>query len=259
MIDSHCHLADEAFSVDLEDVITRAKGAGVERTLVILAAGNLQESQQAWRVCDLWPETRVSVGVHPHTAREFAGDPIRAANLVRQQIASTPAARAVGEIGLDYHYDFSPPDVQQEVFRAQVRLARELDLPVVIHTREADDDTLAILKSEASGSIRGVLHCFTGDERLARAGLDLGLHISLAGILTFPKAGRLRETAQIVPLERLLAETDSPFLAPVPHRGKRNEPAFVAGVIEALAELHALPPTELADRTSANFHALFRP
>jgi TatD DNase family protein len=197
--------------------------------------------------------------VHPHTAHEFAGDPARVTILVRQHIASTRAARAIGEIGLDYHYDFSPRDVQQEVFRIQLRLARELDLPVVIHTRDADDDTIAILKSETSGSLRGVLHCFTGDEHLAGAGLDLGLHVSLAGILTFPKAGRLRETARIVPLDRLLAETDSPFLAPVPHRGKRNEPAFVARVIEALAELHALPASELADRTSANFHALFRP
>ena len=259
MIDSHCHLADEAFSADLEDVIARAKHAGVERTLVILAAGNPQESRQAQRVSALWPETRVSVGVHPHTAHEWSDDPGGVVDRVREQIASTPTVRAVGEIGLDYHYDFSPPHIQQEVFRAQVRLARELELPIVIHTREADEDTLAILKSEAPDAIRGVLHCFTGDDRLAEAGLEIGLHLSLAGILTFPNATRLRDVVRAVPLNRLLTETDSPFLAPVPHRGKRNEPAFVAKVVEALAELHGLTPTELAEQTAANFHALFRP
>jgi TatD DNase family protein len=178
---------------------------------------------------------------------------------VRQQIAETPAARAVGEIGLDYHYDFSPRNVQQQVFRAQVQLVRELDLPVVIHTREADDDTLAILREPGARPLRGVLHCFTGTPSLARAGLELGLYVSLAGIITFPKAAELRETARLVPLDRLLTETDSPFLAPVPHRGKRNEPAFVERVVAALAELHQRPVDEIARRTAANFHTLFRP
>jgi TatD DNase family protein len=181
---------------------------------------------------------------------------------VRGQIAKTPAARAVGEIGLDYHYDFSPRDVQQEVFRGQVRLARELDLPVVIHTREADDDTIRILREEGggpSGRIRGVLHCFTGGPSLADAGLTLGLYISLAGIITFPKAGELRETVKRVPLDRVLTETDSPFLAPVPHRGQRNEPALVAAVLGTLAELYGVERTEMDRRTTANFHSLFRP
>src|SRR5207249_9710659 len=162
-------------------------------------------------------------------------------------------------IGLDYHYDFSPPDVQQAVFRAQVRLAREQKRPVVIHTREADDDTLAILRDEGRGDVRGVLHCFTGTAALARAGLDLGLYISLAGIITFPKAAELRDTVRVVPIDRLLTETDSPFLAPVPHRGKRNEPAHLRKVVAALAELHGTSPADLAERTAANFHTLFRP
>ena len=178
---------------------------------------------------------------------------------MRQQIARTPAARAVGEIGLDYHYDFAPKDVQQQVFRAQVRLARELDLPVVIHTREADDDTVAILAEEGAGKLRGVLHCFTGGPSLARAGLDLGFYISWSGILTFPRSAELRETAKGVPLDRALIETDSPFLAPPPHRGKRNEPAHVARVAETLAELLGIPVIEVRTRTAANFHALFRP
>jgi TatD DNase family protein len=259
VIDSHCHLADETFAADLEDVIRRAADAGVERALVILEAGNPTESAQAGRVEQLWPAVRFSIGVHPHQAHQFADDPERAATTVREQLAATPSARAVGEIGLDYHYDFSPRDVQHAVFRAQIRLAGELDMPVVIHTREADEDTMAILRTEGGGALRGVLHCFTGDAALADAGLALGLFVSLAGILTFPKAEALRQTARRVPLDRLLTETDSPFLAPVPYRGKRNEPAYVARVVETLAEMHRMPAADLAERTAANFHTLFRP
>ena len=259
MIDSHCHLADQTFAADLDQVIARARDAGVESALVVLEAGNPKEAAQAERVTGLWPEVRFSIGVHPHQAHEFAGDPDRAAAVVREQFAATPAARAIGEIGLDYHYDFSPRDVQHAVFRAQIRLAMELDRPVVIHTREADEDTLAILGEEGGGEVRGVLHCFTGNDALADAGLALGFFVSLAGIVTFPKAETLRRTARRVPLDRLLAETDSPFLAPVPYRGKRNEPAYVARVVAALAEMHQIPPGDLAARTTANFHTLFRP
>jgi TatD DNase family protein len=259
MIDSHCHLADETFAPELPAVIDRARAAGLERALVILEAGNAQEAAQARTLEQLWPEIRLSVGVHPHAAHEYAADAARAADVVRGQIAATPGTRAVGEIGLDYHYDYSPRTVQLDVFRAQVRLARDLDLPVVIHTREADDDTVALLREEGGGVLRGVLHCFTGSAALARAGLDLGLYISFAGIITFPKAAELRETARLVPIDRLLTETDSPFLAPVPHRGKRNEPAYVAQVVAALAGLYGTPVPELAARTSANFHTLFRP
>jgi TatD DNase family protein len=259
VIDSHCHLADETFERDLDEVVERAKGAGLERALVILEAGNTKEASQAARLRRIWPEVRVAIGVHPHQAHQFADDPGRATVLVREQFARTPDARAVGEIGLDYHYDYSPRDVQHAVFRAQVGLARELARPVVIHTREADEDTIAILKDEGRGEVQGVLHCFAGTPALARAGLDLGLYISLAGIVTFPKAGDLRETARGVPLDRLLVETDSPFLAPVPYRGKRNEPAYVARIVAALAEIHATDPAEVARRTSVNFRSLFRP
>jgi TatD DNase family protein len=259
MVDSHCHLADEVFAPDLEAVIARAGAAGVERALVILEGGNAGEAAQAERVATLWPEVRISIGVHPHMAHQFADDPARAAALVRDQIAATPGARAVGEIGLDYHYDYSPRDVQLAVFRGQLALARQLDLPVVIHTREADEDTLTLLREEGRGGLRGVLHCFTGTPALAAAGLEIGFFISLAGIITFPKAADLRETARQVPLDRLLTETDSPFLAPVPHRGQRNEPAHVARVVATLAELHGVAPDELARRSAANFHSLFRP
>ena len=259
MIDSHCHLADEVFAPDLDAVVARAREAGVERALVILAAGDAKEIAQARRLEQLWPEVRVAVGVHPHQAHEFAGNPERAVEVVREQIAGTPSARAIGEIGLDYHYDFSPPDVQRVVFRSQVRLARELQRPVVIHTREADEDTVAILREEGGGEVRGVLHCFTGDAALARAVLDLGFYISLAGIITFPKASELRTTVSGVPIDRLLTETDSPFLAPVPHRGRRNEPAYVTRIVAALAGLYGLAPADLDAQTAANFHALFHP
>jgi TatD DNase family protein len=259
MIDSHCHLADEKFRGDLDHVIARAKAAGVLGALVILEGGNAAEAEQARLVEQLWPDVRTSIGVHPHIAHEYADDPERSASVVRAALDATPSVRAVGEIGLDYHYDFSPRAVQQRVFRAQLQLARERGLPVVIHTREAEDDTIGILREEGDGSLRGVLHCFTGTPALARRALDIGFHVSLAGIVTFPKAAELRETAKLVPLDRLLTETDSPFLAPVPHRGKRNEPALVAAVVAALAADRGIPAEDLAARTTDNYRALFAP
>ncbi|PWT84035.1 MAG: hypothetical protein C5B57_05510 [Blastocatellia bacterium] len=259
VIDSHCHLADEVFATDLDAVVARAKEVGIERVLVILEAGNPTEAAQAARLEALWPEVRTSIGVHPHQAHQFSDDPDLVAQLVRDQFCLTPTARAIGEIGLDYHYDFSPRDVQHRVFRAQIRLAREFQQPVVIHTREAEEDTVAILKEDGGGDLRGVLHCFTGTSALAQAALDLGFHISVAGVLTFPKASELRDTIKKIPLNRLLVETDSPFLAPVPLRGRRNEPAHVARVVDALAQLHGLAPEEMGELTTANFHALFRP
>jgi TatD DNase family protein len=259
LVDSHCHLADEAFSADLEPVVERARAANVSCALVILEAGNEREAAQARRVHVLWPESIVAVGVHPHIAHAYHDDPSRAAEVVRRQIGATPSARAVGEVGLDYHYDLSPRDLQREVFRAQVLLSRELRQPLVIHTREADEDTVSILGEEGGGEVEGVLHCFTGGPVLARAALDLGFYISFAGIVTFANAGDLRATAKLVPLDRLLTETDSPFLAPVPYRGKRNEPAYVARVVDALAAVHGVSVEDLARLTSANFHRLFRP
>jgi TatD DNase family protein len=259
VIDSHFHLADAVFRDDLEAVVSRARAAGLDGGLVILAAGDAGEEAQAGRLLALWDGVRVAIGVHPHAAHEFADAPVRAADVVRAQFARMPAARAVGEIGLDYHYDFSPRTVQQDVFRAQVRVARELGRPVVIHTREAEEDTLEILRSEGGGEVRGVVHCFTGTPLLARAALDLGFYISVAGILTFPKASDLRETVRLVPVDRLLTETDSPFLAPVPFRGKRNEPSHVGRVVDALASLHGVTAFELAERTTANYRELFAP
>jgi len=253
MIDSHCHLADDAFVEDLEGVIGRARAGGIERALCILSAGDTKESTAAARVRALWPEVKFSVGIHPHKAGDFAGRLDAARTCLVDGIAAE-GGRAIGEIGLDYHYDFSPRDVQQAVFRTQVELAIERSLPVIIHTREATDDTFAILR-EAGSALRGVFHCFTGDRAMARAGLDLGFYISFAGIVTFSRAEELREVAKLVPDDRLLVETDAPYLAPVPYRGKRNEPAFVARVVDAVAALRGVAAPALAAKLQQNFDA----
>jgi TatD DNase family protein len=260
MVDSHCHLADDAFVRDLPDVISRAQQAGLTCAMCVLAAENQTEAVRAKELARMWPALRFGVGLHPHQAGQFSEREHDVVSLVRAAIAMAPEARALGEIGLDYHYDFAPKDVQQQVFRLQIRLARELDLPIIIHTREAEADTMAILREESGGrAVRGVMHCFTGTRRLAEEALALGMHISFAGIVTFPKGANVREVAAIVPLDRMLCETDSPYLAPTPHRGKRNEPAWVVRVVEELSTLRGTPVDDLRRQTSANFEALFRP
>jgi TatD DNase family protein len=259
LTDSHCHIAGEEFIGDLPDVVARARAAGVTRALVILAAEDDAEIQRAGTVTAAWPECRFAVGVHPHHASVFAANPQAAAETVSQRLDSLPDARAIGEIGLDYHYDFSPRDLQQTVFRVQIRLALSRDLPIVIHTREAEDDTFRIIGEEGHGRLRGVFHCFTGDAGAAARALGTGLMISIPGVATFPKAEALRQAATGAPADRLLVETDSPYLAPVPHRGKRNEPAYVAKVVEQLAALRGTTPADIGEQTDRNFDALFRP
>jgi TatD DNase family protein len=249
--DSHCHLADDTFAGDLGEVVARARAAGVPAALCILSAGETRELARAPVVRAAWPAVQFAAAVHPHAAAAFAGRPAAAAATTRQAIRST-GARAVGEIGLDYHYDFAPRAVQQDVLRAQVALALELDLPVVIHTREAADDTLGILR-EAGPALRGVMHCFSGTRDEARHALDLGFYLSLSGILTFPKANALRELVVFVPSDRLLVETDAPFLAPVPHRGRRNEPAWVTETARVLATARGEAVVDLAAALRANF------
>lgn len=259
MIDSHCHLAGEEFEPDLADVIQRARAAGVTGALVILAADDEEEFRRAGSVATAWPEVRFSIGVHPHAAGRFGDDPVRAARLVTQRLTTQPRARAVGEIGLDYHYDFAPRDVQHAVFQTQIQLARRERRPIVVHTREADSDTLRILDEENAADVGGVFHCFTGDRNLAGRALDAGFHLSLSGIVTFPRATELHDVARLVPLDRLLIETDSPFLAPVPHRGTRNEPSRVVHVAEAIAALRNTTPAAIAAASAENFARLFRP
>jgi TatD DNase family protein len=256
VIDSHCHIAGEEFAGDLSDVVARASAAGVTTALCILEAEDEPELTRAQHVRAAWPGVRFAAGIHPHHAGKFAGQVSSGVETVHRVLGATGAC-AVGEIGLDYHYDFSPRGVQQEIFRAQIRLALQRDLPIIIHTREATDDTFRIIREEGEGRVRGVFHCFTGDVTMAREALAIGFYLSYAGILTFPKAGDLREAAKITPLDRLLSETDAPYLAPTPHRGKRNEPAYVARVVETLAELHGCLPGEMAGRIRDNFIRLF--
>ncbi|HEV8394694.1 MAG TPA: TatD family hydrolase [Vicinamibacterales bacterium] len=259
MVDSHCHIAGQEFAGDLEAVVARARAAGLEGALTILAADDDVEQRQASVVQRLWPEVRFSIGIHPHAAGKFAESPASAAAAVDAAIAALPATRAVGEIGLDYHYDFAPRDAQHAVFRAQIALARRHRLPIVIHTREAEDDTFGILADEQAGEIPVVFHCFTGNTATARRVLDAGYDLSLAGIVTFPRATELKEVAAFVPLDRLLIETDSPYLAPVPHRGKRNEPAHVALVADHVASLRGDTSERIRAATTATFRRIFNP
>ena len=206
--DSHCHLADEAFYADLPEVAARARAAGVTDAICILSADTPDEHARVDVVRAAWPGVRFATAVHPHRAGAYAGRVDDAVRAVRE-IAATVDAPLLGEMGLDYHYDFAPREVQQAVFAAQVELAVELDLPIAIHTRLATDDTVGILKEAGAGKVRGVMHCFTGTAAEARQDLDLGFYLSIPGIVTFPKAGELREVVAGLPLDRVLVETDA--------------------------------------------------
>jgi TatD DNase family protein len=250
VIDSHCHLADLAFADDLEAVTGRAREAGIAGALCILSADEPEEVQRTESVRAAWPEVAFAAAIHPHRAGAFEGRTPEAAVLTGEVVDAVSAV-AVGEIGLDYHYDFSPRAVQRDVFAAQAALATERGLPIVVHTREAFADTLAVLG--ATPGVRGVLHCFSGTIEEARQALDLGFYLSLAGIVTFPKAGDVRAMARFVPADRLLVETDAPYLAPVPHRGKRNEPAWVVETLHVLASTREVAAPALGEAVCRNF------
>jgi TatD DNase family protein len=260
VIDSHCHLAGSEFEADLDAVLARAREAGLERALVIVAAEDEAEWTRARALAGQWEGIDLATGVHPHQAHLFAADPAGAAAAVARRLDQWPGVRAIAEIGLDYHYDLSPRDVQQAVFRAQLALAQARGLPVALHTREAEDDTLRLLaEARARGPLEGVFHCFTGDAATAARALATGFSLSFAGILTFPRAVELREAVRSVPLDRLLVETDAPYLAPVPHRGRRNEPAWVAGTIEAVARERGQTVDEVRRATAGNYARMFGP
>lgn len=250
LVDSHCHLADEKFVSDLGDVVDRARAAGLTAALCILSADEADELERSVAVKNAWAAIRFAAAVHPHHAGHFADAPARAASVAAAAIDRCQAV-ALGEIGLDYHYDFAAPATQREVFAAQVALAVERDLPVIVHTREATDDTIAVLR-EASPAVRGVIHCFSGTRAEARLALDLGFFISMSGIVTFPKATELREVAAFVPDDRLLVETDAPYLAPIPYRGKRNEPAWVTETLKVVAATRGVTPETLRETVATN-------
>jgi len=258
LIDSHCHIDGLEYDADRDEVIARARDAGVT-TMLNVGTGDPQTGafERAVQLAEKYPEVYAAVGVHPHDAKLFDD---RAEQKLIELARESPRVIAWGEIGLDYHYDHSPRDVQREVFTRQLRIARQLALPVIIHSREADDDTINILSEELRDYDRaGVLHCFGGSLQMAESAIGLGFFISFAGNLTFKKADDLREIAAKLPLDRLLVETDCPYLTPVPFRGKRNEPARVAETAKCLADLHGMELEQVAGMTTENFIKLFRP
>jgi TatD DNase family protein len=252
-IDSHCHIDMPAFDPDRAEAVARAREAGVADMLIAGGVDAEDGHRRALRVAEAFP-LPVSAGVHPHEAKlatEAIYDELRG-------LAREKRIVAIGEIGLDFHYDYSPRDVQREVFRRQVRLARDVGLPLIVHTREADDETAAILEEEGARETGGVIHCFTGGEELARRALALGFYVSFSGIVAFPRSETIQAVARTVPADRLLVETDSPFLAPPPHRGKRNEPAFVREVVRKVAALRNESVEAVGAAAKRNFERLFR-
>ena len=256
LVDSHCHLDFKDFAGELDAVVARAREAGIGRMLTICTRPSELERNLAiaGRFDDVW----CAVGVHPHNAASEA--PATVAGLA--EIARHPKVVGIGESGLDYHYDHSPRERQQESFRTHARAARETGLPLIVHTRSADDDTIRILAEEGAGEggdkpLRGVIHCFSSGRELAEKAVGMGFYVSLSGILTFNRSDDIRDIVRDLPLDRLLVETDSPYLAPVPRRGKRNEPAFVAHTAARLAEVKGIGTAEAAARTTANFFTLF--
>jgi TatD DNase family protein len=258
LIDSHCHIDGKQFDTDRDDVVKRAKEAGVAAMLNVGTGDpHSDDFRRAVSIAENYENVFASIGVHPHDAKLY--DEKAELHLV-ELIRSNNKVVAWGEIGLDFYYDHSPRDVQEEVFRRQISKARELELPIIVHSRDANDETVRILSEECSydGFRGGIMHCFGGTAAMAQELMVLGFLISFAGNVTFKKAENLREAARAVPLEKMLVETDCPFLAPVPMRGHRNEPAFVAHTARFLAELKVIEPHELAGQTTLNFCELFR-
>ncbi len=252
LVDSHCHLDFPDFAPELDDVVRRAEAAGVGWMVTICT--HVTRFDAVLAVAESYDRVFCTVGIHPHEAG--AEPEVSAEHLVR--LAQHPKVVGFGESGLDYHYDHSPREAQRRSFRVHAAAARQAGLPLVIHSRAADDDTLAILAEETTkGPFPGLIHCFSTGRALATGAVDLGFYVSFSGILTFKNAADIRATAQALPLDRLLVETDAPYLAPVPKRGKRNEPAFVAHTAAHLAELRGMTPDALAQATTDNFFRLF--
>lgn len=256
LVDTHCHLDGNSFEHDRDAVIARAREAGVEAMVAIGSGDGPPDLEAGIRLAATYPFIYATVGVHPHDASK--ADEGTWTNLI--PLTAHAKVVAVGEIGLDYHYNFSPPETQREVFARQLTIARDANLPVVIHTREAWDDTFDIIARHwpAAGP-GGIMHCFSGGPAEAERSLALGFHISFSGIVTYPKALEVQQAAKIVPLDRLLVETDAPYLAPAPYRGKRNEPAYVVGTAKRLAELRGESFEAIASATTMNWRRLCLP
>lgn len=252
LIDSHCHLDFPDFASELDAVVARAEAAGIGRVVTI--STRVRRHAQVLAIAERFPNVTCSVGTHPHHAHEELD--ITAEDLIAR--AAHPKVVALGEAGLDYHYDSSPRDAQAQGFRTHVAAARATKLPLVIHSRSADDDMARILDDEmGKGPFSAVLHCYTGGPDLARRAVALGCYLGFTGIVTFKNSADLRVIAKDLPADRFLVETDAPYLAPIPYRGKRNEPAYVAEVAKVLAEVRGVSPDEIARQTTENFFRLF--
>jgi len=251
-IDTHAHLTFPEFKDDLDQVITRAKEAGLE-AIVNIALGN-EALEESLKIASSYPNyVYTAFGLHPHEAKDCTDEIFE----TTKKLAKEKKIVAIGEMGLDYFYKHSPIEIQQEVFRKFLRLAQELNLPTIIHIREASNDAIKILKEENKGNLKGVLHCFGGDMELGQVALDMGLLVSFTGTITFPKANQVREAAKQISLEKIMIETDCPFLAPQTFRGKRNEPAFVVEVAKKLAEVKGVSLEETTKQTTSNAKTFF--
>ena len=253
LIDSHAHIQGKEYAGEAADVIARARAAGVEKIIAVGGAGDMSSNTEAVALADSFPNIYATVGMHPHDAKDVGADELRAL----RELTSHPKVIAVGETGLDYYYNHSPHEVQRRVFTQFIHMARQTGLPIVVHERDAAQEAAELLRSEGARELHGVIHCFTGNYEAACDYLDLGFYLSFTGIITFKNAEPLRDVVRKVPLERMLIETDSPFLTPMPHRGKRNEPAFVRFVAESVAKVKGISLEEVAERTSQNVKDLF--
>ncbi len=253
LVDSHCHLNFEQLSSELDEVVARARAVGVGHMLTI--GTKLREFDSVRAIAERYDDIHCTVGVHPHEA-ESEGDEVTAAKLV--ELSKHPKVVGIGETGLDYFYEHAPRDLQEKSFRLHIEAARETGLPIIVHTRNADADTVKILHEEyEKGPFTGVIHCFSSGWEVAEKSMEIGFYISISGIVTFKASDELREHVRNIPVEKLLVETDSPYLAPVPKRGKTNEPSFVAHTAAKVAELKELDPDRLAAITTDNFFNLF--
>jgi TatD DNase family protein len=253
IIDSHCHLDFEEYGTDRAATLARARAAGVVTMICIGSGRDLRSARAAVALAGEEPDVFATVGIHPHDVAKMSESDWDEL----ETLARAPRVVGVGETGLDYHYDHSPREQQREAFRRFLRLCHSSAHPVVCHVREAHEDARTILREERVPGRGGVIHCFTGGPEDARAYLDLGLHLSFSGIVTFKNAAEIRAAAELCPIDRLLVETDAPYLAPLPHRGKRNEPAYIVHTLEQLATVKRLPLAEVAGATTANARTLF--
>jgi TatD DNase family protein len=254
LIDSHAHIQGPEYEGEVETVVKRAKEVGVKMVIVVGGAGELESNEAALALAQSFPELYATVGMHPHDAKNVGVKELKKI----EELTTDEKAIAIGETGLDYYYSHSPHETQRNVFSQFIAMARKTALPLIVHERSAHQDTADLLHVQGAGAVRGVIHCFTGDYQAARKYLDLGFYLSFGGIITFKNASLLREVVRKVPLERVLVETDSPYLTPVPHRGKRNEPAYVRFVAQTIANVKNLSLEEVACVTTRNVRELFR-